>query len=489
MGLKMSTKVIESIRIKKELVKNEERWRTLLERVELAVVGLDKLGNVNYVNPYYLKLTGFKKENVIGRNWFDNFVPDTEWSKMEHVFKNIDSNRHYQNPILTHTGGQRIIAWSNVALQDSQERFIGTLSVGADITDKIDSDNELKSAYKKVQELKSRLQEENIYLREELSLELNFGDIIGQSVALKYVLKRVEQVADKDTNVLLEGETGVGKELFARALHYNSHRKDRPLVKVNCATIPANFIESELFGHKKGAFTGAHKQRKGRFEIADGGTLFLDEIGDLPLELQPKLLRVLQDGEFEPLGSSSPVKTDVRVIAATNRVLKEEVDTGRFREDLYYRLSVYPISLPPLRQRHGDISLLVNHFVQYFAKKHGKSIKQIPQQTMSTLEKYSWPGNIRELQNVIERAVITTPGHVLQLQENLHKLKKGAERSNGENLAEITSLQEIERLHILKVLKQCDWRIEGENGASPLLGLKPSTLRSRMKNIGIKRPT
>lgn len=488
MGFRLSSQVIESGRIEKELTKTEKRWQTLLEQVELVVVDLDKDGNVNYVNPYYLKLTGFSEKDVLGQNWFHKFIPDDQGFGAEHVFRSVEKYKHYENPILTKGGEARIVAWSNVALQDAKERFIGTLSIGADVTEKLSSQNELKIAYQNVQELKTRLEEENIYLKEELSSDYNFEHIIGKSTALKYVLKRIEQVIDKDTNILLEGETGVGKELFASSIHYKSHRKDQPFIKVNCASIPTNLIESELFGHVKGAFTGAYSPRKGRFEIADGGTLFLDEIGELPLDLQPKLLRVLQDGEFEALGASKTNKADVRVIAATNRVLKEEVDAGRFREDLYYRLSVYPVSLPPLRQRHGDISLLVSHFVQYFANKHGKSIDQIPKPVMVSLESYSWPGNIREIQNIIERAVITTPANILHLQENLQQTATNESHPIHNTADDVTNLKEIEISHITMVLKKCDWRIEGEGGASLLLGLKPSTLRSRMKKYGIKRP-
>jgi transcriptional regulator with GAF, ATPase, and Fis domain len=280
----------------------------------------------------------------------------------------------------------------------------------------------------------------------------------------------------------LLGETGTGKELIAHAIHNASTRKERPLVKVDCATLPPNLIESELFGREKGAFTGSQERQIGRFEFADGSTIFLDEIGELPLELQVKLLSVIQEGEFERLGSNSPIKVDVRIIAATNRNLEDEIKNGRFRKDLWYRLNVFPITLPPLRQRADDIPLLVNEYVNRFSKKIGKVITKIPDKTMETLKNYSWPGNIRELQNVIERAVINTQGTLLNL---VDKLEGSIEMDSGEN--QRRTLEDIERESILKVLKETNWKIEGRNGAANVLGLNPSTLRGRMRKFGIRR--
>ena len=312
------------------------------------------------------------------------------------------------------------------------------------------------------------------------------GNILGKSTALNYVINRVKDVADKDTDILIEGETGVGKELFARAIHDGSLHDDRPLIKVNCAAISSSLIESELFGHEKGAFTNAHKMRKGRFELADGGTLFLDEIGELPRETQSKLLRVVQDGEFERVGSSNTIKVNVRIISATNRVLSQEVEAGRFRADLYYRLSVFTISIPPLRKRHGDVPILVNTFAKKYADKHNKMIDQIAPHTMQILEKYHWPGNVRELQNVIERAVILSKGSTLQVRENL-KNPFNSTHAHSHNNLEITNLDEVNFRHISQVLNDTNWKIEGDNGAAILLGLKPSTLRSRLKRLSIKR--
>ena len=342
------------------------------------------------------------------------------------------------------------------------------------------SEESLQRAFTEIGQLKEQLEAENIYLQEEIKLSHNFQEIIGESDSLKYVLYKVEQVSPADTTTLIMGETGTGKELIARAIHHASPRKNRPLVKVNCAVLPATLIESELFGHEKGAFTGAVSRKPGRFELANGGTLFLDEIGEMPLELQPKLLRVLQDGEFERLGSSQTVKVDVRVIAATNRNLYVDVQKGLFREDLWFRLNVFPITVPPLRQRKEDIPLLVNYFVNQYVKKIGKRIESIATGTMKALTLYSWPGNVRELANVIERAVINSQGTVLQLADKLEPLvSESLSSANGRTLAE------MEREIILKRLEETGWKIEGPNGAAQSLGLYPSTLRNRMSKLGI----
>jgi transcriptional regulator with GAF, ATPase, and Fis domain len=332
-----------------------------------------------------------------------------------------------------------------------------------------------------IERLKEQLEAENVYLREDIKMERNVDEIIGKSDGLQYILFRMVQVAGTDATVLVLGETGTGKGVLAHAIHGRSHRKDRPLITVNCAALPANLIESELFGREKGAFTGAHNRQMGRFEVADKGTIFLDEIGELPLELQAKLLRVIQDGEFERLGSPHTIKVNVRIIASTSRNLKEEIARGRFREDLYYRLNVFPITIPPLRQRQDDIPLLVDHFVKKISRKIGREITSVPKETMKALQNYAWPGNIRELEHVIERAVITTEGHVLRLAEKIDDSKMLAR--NEDRL----SITDVEREHILKVLNETNWRIEGHKGAATFLGLNPSTLRSRMQKLGIHR--
>ncbi|MFC2094767.1 sigma 54-interacting transcriptional regulator, partial [Bacteroidota bacterium] len=334
------------------------------------------------------------------------------------------------------------------------------------------TDEKLKKAFDEIHKLKEQLKEENIYLREEIKLDHNYADIIGNSAALKYALHRVEQVAETDTTVLIEGETGTGKELIARAIHNKSKRKDRALIKVNCAAMPLNLIESELFGHEKGAFTGAVEKRIGRFELADKGTIFLDEIGELSLDIQVKLLRVLQEGEFERLGSSKTIKVDVRVITATNRILKEEVQDGKFREDLFYRLSVFIISVPSLNERREDIPLLTEFLVKKFNK-----ITKISKQTLNTLQNCSWSGNIRELENVIERAMVIADGSTLVIKPSDFSITK----------TKATLLEDVEREHIIKVLENSNWRVRGKNGAAEILGLKPTTLDSKIQKLNIDR--
>jgi transcriptional regulator with GAF, ATPase, and Fis domain len=372
---------------------------------------------------------------------------------------------------------------------------------------RLKAEQELRQALAQVEQLKNRLHAENIYLQEEIQGQHNFGEIVGTSPALLAVLQELERVAPTDSTVLINGETGTGKELIARAIHDRSARKGHPLVKVNCGAISAGLVESELFGHVKGAFTGAIDRRTGRFELADGGTLFLDEVSELPLETQVKLLRVLQEGEFEPVGSSRTARADVRIIAATNRNLEEAAREGRFRSDLFYRLNVFPLHIPPLRERRSDIAQLVMFFLSRFAKKFGKRMDGVSQETMELLIQYPWPGNIRELQNVIERGVVLAQGSVLSLNPELLQprtaglvttppavtpgsLSSGAATASAvRSLTESpATLEEMERRHIVTVLAQSGWVIEGAKGAARLLNLHPNTLRSRMKKLGIHRP-
>ncbi len=338
-----------------------------------------------------------------------------------------------------------------------------------------------EAALSEIKKLKDQLEAERAYLQEEIKLEYNHENIIGQSDGLNYVLYKVEQIARSNTIVLVFGETGTGKELVARAIHGLSLRKDRALVKINCATLPSNLIESELFGHEKGAFTGAHARQLGRFEVADGTTLFLDEIGELPLELQPKLLRVIQDGEFERLGSSHTIKVDVRIIAATNRNLEEEVRRGRFRDDLWYRINIFPVTMPPLRDRLDDIPLLVDFYVKKICKRMGKSIEIIPTSVMNALQNYHWPGNVRELENVLERAVINSSGPKLRLVDELKTRQKDLSTTQK-------TLEAVEREHIVGILEQTHWKVSGKNGAAEILGVNRSTLRARMRKLGILKP-
>ena len=341
-------------------------------------------------------------------------------------------------------------------------------------------------AFQEIEALKDKLAKEKAYLEEEVRTEHHFGDIVGENAALRAILKQVATVAPTESTVLVRGETGTGKELIARAVHDLSPRKDRTFVKLNCAAIPTGLLESELFGHEKGAFTGAISQKVGRFELANQGTLFLDEVGDIPLELQPKLLRVLQEYEFERLGGTKTIRVSVRLVAATNRDLAEMMAEGRFRSDLYYRLNVFPITLPPLRERPDDIPRLVRHFTQGFARRMGRRIDTIPSSVMDALVRYPWPGNVRELQNVIERAVILSPGATLQVA--LADLQPAAAPATAPTAAAALTLTDAEREHILQALRDTNWVLGGPEGAAARLGMKRSTLHWKMKKLGIARP-
>lgn len=406
----------------------------------------------------------------------------------------------------------------------SHDRALGALNVGRQREDVFSAEDvellgevakqiaiavENAQAYREITELKDRLAKENLYLEEEVRTDQNFGEIVGDSIALRRVLKEVETVALTGSTVLIRGETGTGKELIARALHDLSPRHERTFVKLNCAAIPTGLLESELFGHEKGAFTGAIMQKVGRFELAHQGTLFLDEVGDIPLELQPKLLRALQEQEFERLGSTRTARVDVRLVAATNRDLAQMVADGRFRNDLYYRLNVFPVVLPSLRERRDDIPILARHFTQRFARRMGRQIETIPTAIMNALVQYPWPGNVREMQNVIERAVILSPGPALRLDAT--ELRVGDQRSEvGDRRSEVggqrsevggqrsangergsggrLTLADAERDHILGILRETGWVLGGPNGAAVRLAMKRTTLQSKMKKLGIVRP-
>jgi formate hydrogenlyase transcriptional activator len=331
-----------------------------------------------------------------------------------------------------------------------------------------------------LRDLKDKCDEESVCLEDEIGSELNFKEIVGRSGALQRVLRQVEVVAPTDSGVLIQGETGTGKELIARAIHNLSERRDRPFIKLNCAAIPSGLLESELFGHEKGAFTGAIIRKAGRFEVADKGTLFLDEVGDIPLELQPKLLRVLQEHEFERLGSSRTQQVDVRIIAATHRDLKQMVDDGEFRSDLFYRLHVFPLPVPPLRERREDIPILVRHYVDKYARRMNRRIETIPSQAMKAFARYMWPGNVRELQNFIERAVILSPGS--SLRPPLAELKQATIQSRS---SELSTLEEVEREHVLRAIRESNWIIGGPNGAAARLGMKRTTLAYRIRKLKI----
>jgi formate hydrogenlyase transcriptional activator len=400
------------------------------------------------------------------------------------------------------------LAYSYLSPLPGRSRILGILGVGRRTAEPFSSDEvnfltqarsqislavENALAYGEIRELRDQLSKEKLYLEDEIRTEMNFAQIIGNSAALRRVLKRVETVAPTESTVLIYGETGTGKELIARGIHDLSPRRTKPFVKLNCAAIPTGLLESELFGHERGAFTGAIAQRLGRFEVANGGTIFLDEIGEIPLELQTKLLRVLQEREFERLGSSRTLRTDARLIAATNRDLEAMVSEQKFRSDLFFRLNVFPVHVPPLRERDGDIPLLVRHFAQQFSRRMNKVIETIPSATMDALCRYDWPGNIRELQNVIERAVIISAGSALSVDVADLKVSMAGHVVEGTTTPKSTNgalhdvLEQLERQQILKALEQCNWVVAGPNGAAAHLGMKRSTLQQRVQKLGIAR--
>ena len=478
---KRAAESLEQLRLHNELILNSAGE---------GIYGLDLHGNTTFANPASARMLGWTAEDLLGKPQhaiIHHTRPDGKPYPREEcpiyaAFKDGAVHRVDTEVFWRKDGSSFPVEYISTPIRDDKNNLLGAVVTFRDITKRKQAEKALHDALREVEQLKDRLQTENVYLQEEIKLEHNFDEIISTSKSFKKVLRNVEQVAVTDATVLILGETGTGKELIARALHTTSLRKERPLVKVNCAALPENLIESELFGHEKGAFTGAFSRKQGRFELADRGTIFLDEIGDLPLDLQAKLLRVLQEGEFERVGGTQTIKIDVRVIAATNRNLEESTRSGAFREDLFYRLNVFPITLPPLRERPEDIPLLVKHFIKKYEGKLGKKISQVPQKVMKTLQAYHFPGNVREVENIIERAIILARDETLQLDESFELLESPA--APAENVG---TLAEIERSHIVSVLQETNWRIEGTKGAALRLGINPNTLRSRMQKLGIMR--
>lgn len=486
MGLDLADEAVRASELEREVAARESRWSSLLERVHLLVVGLDRGGRVDYVNPFFCETLGLAGHDTIGKP-FSDFVAFTDRARGGEVLRGVLAGKevpYTEIVIATEDGAERSVLWSHVVLRDKEGAPTGTLSIGADVTERRVAEADRDAAIEELEILKQQLEEENLYLREEIRSDLDFTNMIGDSDALRYVLHRLQQVAGTDATVLIQGETGVGKELVARAIHEVSLRASKPFVKVNCSVLPASLIESELFGHEAGAFTGATRQRQGRFELADGGTMLLDEITELPLEMQSKLLRVIQEGEFERVGSSKTIKVDIRFLAATNRNITVEIEAGRFRSDLFYRLNVYPITVPSLRDRRDDIPLLVNHFVHRIGRALGKTVAEVPASVLRQLTEYDWPGNVRELQNVLERAVIVSSGDRLWLPEGLTN-KRAVQGDKPAAQGKLRSLQEVEMEHIHAVLQRTAGRIAGPSGAAEILELHPNTLRSRMKKLGV----
>ena len=409
------------------------------------------------------------------QNWNQQVGQDIEGDGMSMLCEVIESGNQRQQDF---NCGDRVFTVVFAPVEGSD--YVNLYAL--DTTGKKKVELALQTALDEVRLLKNRLQQENHYLQDEIKQVHGADAIIGDSKVQEKLLEKIGQVAKTDTTVLISGETGTGKELLARAIHAASRRKDRPLVKINCATLPTGLIENELFGHEKGAYTGATTRKTGRFELADGGTIFLDEIGDLPLELQPKLLRVLQEGELERVGGNSTICVDVRVIAATNRNLADSIAAGEFREDLFYRLNVFPIQSPPLRKRKNDIAKLAHHFLQKYGAKIGKRFNSIEAPVLARLQAYNWPGNVRELENIIERAIILSEGPSLQLEEafDLNLTSQSPQRGRE-------TLKEVEREMMQTALEECGWKVEGNGGAAARLGLAPSTLRERIKKDGLQR--
>jgi PAS domain S-box-containing protein len=468
-----------NIELQRKLKESEERFRDLFEEAPIAYVheGLDS--KFIRANRAALRILGVKPDEVpflYGKTLVaDN--PENQ-KKLKEAFDSIGRGTDTSGVVLEmrrKDNGQPawIQWWSN---PDPSGQFTRTMFI--DITEQ-----EL------MKQEQARLKAQNQYLQEEIKLNHNFEEIISKSKNFHKILQQIEQVAATDATVLIAGESGTGKELIARAVHNISNRSKRPLIKVNCATLPANLIESELFGHERGAFTGAMERKTGRFELADGGTIFLDEIGELPVELQAKLLRVLQEGEFERLGNPKTMKVNVRVIAATNRNLQQAIENKEFREDLYYRLNVFPITTPPLRERKEDIPLLVKHFIKKYENKMGKKITDISPEVSAALMAYNWPGNIRELENLIERALILTLGNTLEYGDWVPAAVKerNEQKEKTGNSSAAKKLQDIEKDHIIATLQATNWKVSGEKGAAKILGLNPTTLEARMKKLGIER--
>ncbi len=466
----------------------EQKLRRLVDSAMDAIIELDEDLRVTRINPAAEKVFQCKATHLFGKN-FSRSLAQKDSEKFRLLIQDLNTKPAGQRSLwisggfqALRTDGSEFPAEATLSQFHMEGRIYYTLIL-RNVNERLEAKQKIRS-----------LTIEKEFLKEELHELQHFGEIFENSPALVHVLRDIQQVADTEATVLITGETGTGKEVMAHAIHANSRRRDHPFIKVNCAAIPATLIESEFFGHEQGAFTGATKKREGRFSLADSGTIFLDEIGELPLDLQGKLLRVLQEGEFEPVGSSHTKKVKVRVLAATNRDLQKEVQEGTFREDLYYRLNVFPIHLPPLRKRGEDVVLLAASFVQYFAQRMGRTVAPLSPDALRRLRTYHWPGNVRELQNVIERAVITAQNGQLDFDRALPDAKgkspsyhESVKQESPTCLRTIQEIQDFERQNILLALEQSGWKVSGEQGAAKLLGMNSSTLASRMKAMGITR--
>ena len=478
----------------------ERRYRDLYQSTPAMLHTIDPEGRLMDVSDHWLDKLGYTRDEVLGRSIIE-FMTDASRAPLVGRLReiiNAGDIRNVARQMVTKSGEVRDVLLSSHAERDARQSVVRTLVASTDVTERNRAEARLKEAYGEIARLKEELERERDYLREEVRVSMNFGRIIGESPALRAMLARIEAVADTPANVLILGETGTGKELVAHAIHTRSSRTNGPLVKVNCASIPDELFESAFFGHVRGAFTGAHRDRVGRFQLADGGTIFLDEVGEIPLALQGKLLRVLQEREFERVGDETTRTVDVRVIAASNKDLEKAVEAGEFREDLYYRLSVFPVQVPPLRRRGDDVVQLAVHFLQQVCREFGRPCPQITQTQADALRRYAWPGNVRELKNVIERAVILSTGETLRLDLSLPEAQLGAglapsaansDPPVGEARPFLTEIEmrDQQRANIKAALEAARWRVAGKGGAADLLGIRPSTLTDRMKSLHIRR--
>jgi PAS domain S-box-containing protein len=473
------------------------KYRTLYRSTPAMLHTVDGDGLIITVTNHWLSKLGFTRDEVLGRPITD-FMSIADQKKyadggLRELIAEGDFN-NLERQMVAKDGQPIDLVMSAISHRDENGNVDRMLVASKDVTERNRAERDLRRTLAENARLREELEHERDYLREEVNVALNFGRIVGTSQALRRMLKRVEAVAETPASVLVQGESGVGKELIAREIHARSPRSDGPLVKVNCASIPKELFESEFFGHVKGAFTGAHRDRIGRFQLADGGTIFLDEIGEIPLELQGKLLRVLQESEFERVGDDITKSVDVRVVAATNRDLERLIVDGEFREDLFYRISVFPVDVPPLRERGDDIVQLAQHFLEQTCKDFGREPMTLTRSQAANLKAYSWPGNVRELKNVIERAVILSPGKVLRLDLSMPGLKfddgrlASVEQRDGELKTE-KEMRAFQKANTVRALEQAGWKVSGKGGAAELLGVRPTTLADRIRTFKIRRPS
>jgi len=482
----------------------QHRYQLILAAAGEGIYGLDREGKTTFVNEAARRILGWREEELLGKGLHDihhhSHADGRHYPREEcPIYAALRDGEVHQvdNEVFWHSDGHCIaVEYTSTPIMEN-DQVTGAVVVFRDISERLRAEQDKQQAFEEIQQLKDALEHERDYLRDEIKTSANFGNIIGDSQSIKRTLAQINAVAQTPASVLVLGESGVGKEMIARAIHDNSERVDQPLVKVNCASIPAELFESEFFGHIKGSFTGAHRDRIGRLQLANHGTLFLDEVGEIPLALQGKLLRALQEGEFERVGDEKTLRVDVRIVAATNRDLLDEVKAGRFREDLYYRLSVFPLEVPPLRERMADIAPIAQHFLQQISKQLGRNIKGITAQQLKHLQSHNWPGNIRELKNVIERAVILSTEEKLRLDLALPSMSANNHNDIGEDQTLDTELvqsgyltadefQKLEIENIRKALIAANGKVSGEGGAAQRLGIKPSTLSYRLNVLNIK---